>query len=645
MKYPIQTKAIIDVTKPPYNADNTGKKDCTDILRQVLDDILIREVEGYKAIHDKIIKESENGKYNYYVGLEAGRIQDGKVWITFPEYFPATRIVYFPKGTYLVSDTITYTLKNLKTLWYTIPDYDANRNIHFMGEDKENTVIKLIDNAKGFNCGKEKPLISFINNEMPWPKEKENANASFMNIISDITLDCGKGNPDVIGIKYDSANIGRIENVSIKTESGKKGITTKSAMQGVLENLSIFGFDYGVELAYTAMAILDNIDVSKCKKTGLFLWNALANIRNINSGDIPTVEFLGEGRYYFVDKNITFANDIGKNHVKFEEETLAERNIYKGNINDYLDYAFVDDFGAIGDYKTDSTRAIQNAMNSGKSTIIFGEGQYCINAKIKIPKTVTRIDFLYCSFATGSRLVGGEYDAAFEISEDSNEPILIENLYNGEQFKGHIRCFKHAAKRDVTFRNIMLMTAGMYFNSVPGSKVYFDNCFLTMGTYVRDAWIPGDGFVPVYCHIIPYEFHGQTVYGRQVNAERADIHMLNDNSVVLIDGFRTEGCGGALKSINNGNTQINLFNAGIGYYNYETPLFDLHDSTLELFGGLAFGFNISTVYNIIINQEENGKTKKLYWDDMPNFGRGWEESQSNLASGNLHKYIEYSTNK
>ena len=45
MRYPIKTDTIIDVTKPPYCADNTGKKDCTEILRRVLDDILIREVE------------------------------------------------------------------------------------------------------------------------------------------------------------------------------------------------------------------------------------------------------------------------------------------------------------------------------------------------------------------------------------------------------------------------------------------------------------------------------------------------------------------------------------------------------------------------------------------------------------------------
>ena len=62
-----------------------------------------------------------------------------------------------------------------------------------------------------------------------------------------------------------------------------------------------------------------------------------------------------------------------------------------------------EEFGAVGDGVTDSSRAIQMAMNSGKSVILFGSGQYLINKKIKIPKTVKTVDFLYCSLATGDR--------------------------------------------------------------------------------------------------------------------------------------------------------------------------------------------------------------------------------------------------
>ena len=45
---PTRFKNLIDVTKPPYCADNTEKEDCTEILRRVLNDLLIREAEGIK---------------------------------------------------------------------------------------------------------------------------------------------------------------------------------------------------------------------------------------------------------------------------------------------------------------------------------------------------------------------------------------------------------------------------------------------------------------------------------------------------------------------------------------------------------------------------------------------------------------------
>ena len=38
--FPNDCKAIIDVTKPPYNIDNTGKTDCTEQLCALVDEIL-----------------------------------------------------------------------------------------------------------------------------------------------------------------------------------------------------------------------------------------------------------------------------------------------------------------------------------------------------------------------------------------------------------------------------------------------------------------------------------------------------------------------------------------------------------------------------------------------------------------------------
>ena len=49
MKFSRLTDTVIDVTKPPYCADNTGRVDCTEALHRAFDDILSREVEGILA--------------------------------------------------------------------------------------------------------------------------------------------------------------------------------------------------------------------------------------------------------------------------------------------------------------------------------------------------------------------------------------------------------------------------------------------------------------------------------------------------------------------------------------------------------------------------------------------------------------------
>ena len=121
MKYPEKCTNIIDVTKPPYCADNTGKTDCTDILRKVIDDVLIRHVEETEKFAKELWEMSEEGKYDVCVGFEAGKVTNGQIRITHPYFHPTTKIIYFPAGTYLVSDTITYTLKDLKQSYKTLP--------------------------------------------------------------------------------------------------------------------------------------------------------------------------------------------------------------------------------------------------------------------------------------------------------------------------------------------------------------------------------------------------------------------------------------------------------------------------------------------------------------------------------------------
>ena len=74
-----------------------------------------------------------------------------------------------------------------------------------------------------------------------------------------------------------------------------------------------------------------------------------------------------------------------------------------------------------------------------------------------------------------------------------------------------------------------------------------------------------------------------------LNPERADIEVLNDASELVAYGFKVEGPGTAVKTVNGGVTNIYGFSAGIG--NAKAPnalIYDDSTSKTTLYGGIAF---------------------------------------------------------
>jgi len=610
MKYP-NTPTIIDVTQPPYCADNTGKIDCTNILRQILDDVLIRHIEATEAFKDKMYELSDGLKKDTYVGFECGRVEKGVLNITMPEYEPFTKIIYFPNGIYKVSDTITYTLKKLKNKYYIYGlNYDLSRNIHFLGESKENTIIRLDDNSDGFYPGSLKPLLSFNTNDAP--RNKEVTNTCQMNMLEDITLDMGKGNGG-IGVRYISSNIGRIENVNIVSEIGTTGIYTVFGSEVSLINITVSGFNYGLDIQYSSLVSMSNIDVSNSKIAGILSGGAALTARNINSGSLDAFHFTDcrKGRYLF-DTSVSHSDKNG-NTIFIDKNNIS--SIFPKNKLVFTkdNYAYVDDYGAVGDGTTDCTEALKLAFNSGKQIILFGEGRYLIENKISVPASVQYIDFNFCQLTAGDNLINGIEDCAFLINESSDNMLFIENLYTQEQFYGHMHLIKQTCVRDVVLSDLQTTMACMYINTVGGSKIYLDNVFMTTGTYSENLILKRGSLQPIYSKNIPLVFFNQTVYGRGINAERADLAILNDGSEILIDGLRTEGPGTAVRTINGGKTTIHIYNAGIGNKESLKPLFESTNSEMHIYGACVHGFDKETEYNVIVKEKNN----IIRWDDLP----------------------------
>lgn len=589
MKYPIESKVIIDVTKPPYLADNTGRTDSTAALRKAFDDCLKDYIKGFKELEEKLLALYRLEGKNVYVGAEAGKVIDGKVYMTMPERAPHTRILYFPKGTYLVSDTISYSFDNLSAQQTPTFRCEMCRNIHILGEDKNSTVIRLLDNARGFGTGSLKPLISF---NTAHKSDKESTNCAQMNSLEDITLNLGKGNDGAVGVLFASSNCSRIENVSIVSDSSLYGIVFDYGSEGVVDRLAIHGFDYAIRTHRTSPIVFNNVDFSKNSLGGLLSSNGALVLNGANSSQIPllTLDESACGRY-FVDRSESIINGNCDGCFIFTEGERARRDVPTPKRSTTpSDWVSVDDFGAVGDGVTDSTDAIARAMLSGKPHIIFGEGTYLISRTVRIPATVRTVDFLYCSLVPGYSLLIGEMDAAFDICEDSSETFFAENFASLDEFEGFFRMFRHSAKRDVVLSDFMTASA-LYFNTVGGSRVYFDNCFTHTGHYSQDACLHRDGYTPVFCRMIPIELHGQEVYARNLNIERADVELLCDSSTLVIDGYKVEGPGTLISAIGGSSVKINLFNAAWwGNKLKDNAMLISTDSQICASGGLVHSF-------------------------------------------------------
>ncbi len=609
MRYPKDLKIIVDITKPPYCADNTGKTDCTEALQKAFDDIIMRSVELFDETFEKL-SGSPKGE-NTYLGFQS-RSCPTELNVSFSEHLPEARIIYFPKGTYLVSDTITYKTRSSRKFHGGRFNYELNRNIHFEGENREETVIKLKDNAKGFEYGNCRPVIDFL--PRPEAMVEHIANNAMQNSIKDITIDCGKGNSGAVGLKFYASNTGCIRNVTVRStdKEGFAGISLLNGSCGIIKNVKIEGFLYGVLGVSTARTFFENIKLEKQTDYGMFLKGYNSVLKDIKSeNSVPTVNAESASFCYGTFINVEGTVNCGDNYI-YTRSGSKEQTVYPVTrlndsentklslnlkIEDTPDFTYpdvsrwvcVDEFGATGNGVTDSTKAIQKAMNSGAEVIYFSEGRYVISDEIEIPGSVKMINFCYCNMIAEGRLKTERGTGAFVISEDSDDVLFMENAYTWEYFCGMFKFVRHSAKRDLVMRDIHLQAASVYFNTVKGSKVFIENVANTTGDFTGWYLYNREGEKPVLASNTPFEFYGQKVFARYINPERADIEMINDGGECVFMAVHTEGPGTVLKTVGGGKSEIMTFSIGLGVNDPQRPVLINDNSSVSCVSGRLIG--------------------------------------------------------
>ncbi len=478
------------------------------------------------------------------------------------------RTVYFPKGTYLVSDTIQ--LGRLKII---------------QGAQENQTIIRLVDYSPEFSES-PKPLLRSIYNN----------NQTFGVYIKDITINTGKGNSKAIGIRYNTHNTGAIENVIIKSEdfSGAIGLDLSETEfgPGMITNLIVEGFDIGIKTpASPSNAVFSNITLKQQNVVG-FENNMPVSIEGLRSENkVPAIhnsshihahlvlidaQLIGlsgssdkiaaietEGAYYLRQVK---AEGSYKHVLKDKSKLISEARIdekwsnfststiissgQQGHLQlpiqqppkPYIES--VENWTIPDDSQEDDTAAVQTAMNSGAKTIFFpGNITYQISETIEVPPGVRRI----ISQHRVNSISGTETFTSkpmLRIVGNTSKPITIEGLGIGAWPHTAIAC-EVSSDRPVYFKYSNNVSAkNKIITSTDWSgEIYIDE-------YLGDLQLNGTGFAwlrqwnPENNPFTPGKSNPEVRYA------------VNDGAQLWVLGIKTEGPAIHVVTQNRGKTEL-----------------------------------------------------------------------------------------
>lgn len=534
------------------------------------------------------------------------------------------RVLYFPKGTYLIATTLTWPKSFAK--------HDNWGKTILRGADRDATVIRLKDGT--FTDDKKPAAIMWCGGfgSADW----------FHNYVENLTFDVGRRNPGAIGLQFYSNNTGAVRNCRFVagTGSGLVGLDLAHRdMNGPLlvKNCEVIGFARGISTARSVNSqTFEKITLRGQRQFGITNEGQSISIRGLVSDNaVPAVSTYG--RLMLMDAALTGRGEAVKHPaiVNFNGGLVFLRDVkttgYKRaladlktpdfaaayridgddkpgslgpNIPEYTSHApttafpsrtgslrlpvketpaiewedpakwaVVDAFGADPTAKTDSAAAIQKAIDSGATTV-FLPGHYTCKTTIVVRSQVKRIVGLGGQLNYGQRKL-----INFRIADGDSPVVHLEHF-------GHLGGgIEIDTKRTVVLRSMETYTIQGTPRS-EGGDVFLED-------------VVGDNF----------RFRKQQVWARQLNIENEGTHLTNDGGAVWVLGYKTERGGTLAHTLGGGRTEI------LGGFSYTTtagqlaPMFVNDDSSVwAFFGEVCYNGN---PYAVLVRETRNRDTKEV----------------------------------
>jgi len=489
--------------------------------------------------------------------LVAAQVDQGK------GFWPA-KIVYFPAGTYRVTDTLEKRDAQQRPL----------SSMSLVGESRDKVRIKLDDEAAGYREADRPKAVIYTSSSLlggsPTAGGKDylgkgEGNDAYGNYIEDMTIDVGRRNPGAVGIDYMANNIGAIRNVRILAGegSGSTGLSMERKWPGPLLviGVSIEGFARGIAVRYREYSVtLENVqlkgqtdvairnDGNSLAMRNIDIETAAVGLQNISPDGLIVADQLtvkltkpraawAENRGYMTFKGVRLTQP---GHTAPPEDGMPTKDgAYKGTSplpgfdagwqlkgiqppaawQPPLErWANVVTYGAKPDSGEDATEAIRAAMASGAEAVYFPSGRYLIRDAIEIPAKVRRIAGMLSSISTKNRLPSFARNGGMFRVTTAGQPLTIDRLGFDNTGQGPQVAIEHSGERDLVLRDLLTFAVAGVDRKVSGGRLFIEN---TTGGSIGMSGRAG-------------------VWVRQLNTEGPNVRIRNLGSPLSILGLKSE---------------------------------------------------------------------------------------------------------
>jgi hypothetical protein len=554
------------------------------------------------------------------------------------------QVLYFPKGTYLVSGALIMKVDISRT------ETSHSHGPWLVGQSRTETIIRLKDGAwptPVFDLTKpdEKGKYPDRLEKQVVLSTGDCTNTTFNKIVRNLTVNIGKNNGGAIGVQYNTSNSGYLGDVDIVSEDGAG--TAGLALAGVengpgqIRNVTIKGFDIGLYCVSDYVIASSDITIDGARKLGVFNRGFIAGedftIRMAGEGAaihskgplaLVGAKLAGKGPAGIVNEDMLYARNIeaagfadaisggktpapkggkideyysGKSAGLFKDaKTALKLPIKKVPLvpyeKDFSKWTSPMQHGAVGDGKSDDSDAVQKALNApGKTHVVFEyDRMYRITKALTLGPDVVRV------LGTHGRLPWDiETQAGITIGEGKSPVVVIEGLTRVPPL--HVR----------TGRTVVIDSVNSQPNRPPGKgnpPKYFPVGFFFEGT--------GDVFVNNSATTFEVLSARQNVWLRHYNSElgsqaqRAPVDVTA--GAVWLLGWKSENLQQRVRVRKEGAMEV------IGFNNYEVgvkvqkdgdwPIFEVIDGkfSCDLLSQRGAFSNLNLVW-----ETRDGLTRKL----------------------------------